>query len=460
MVASAVAAIAMSFFLGSNDAANSLATAVGSGAMSLRRAIVLGAVMEATGAIALGGNVSGTIERFSGTDLPHCWKCDATSGGSNDDSGMMAMYIVAMLSSLVGATVFLFGATTLAMPVSTTHAVVGAVAAATVVGEGWSCLRWGLSGGVGGIVLSWVTSPLIAGLAASAVYTATRGTIAAPSNALLSRLACSHETLACVTYPAISFLQALGVSSMVLHNSSALKALPLWMLLLLTLSIALACGLVGIALNGHISRAAAGEASGVAAEEEELELLHERSSEEQASAPSAPQADVVQYEKQSCTHFRNNMRSFGGLNGSRRQCVASPSTNNNGSAKLHPAMRMQFTYLLVFISAMKALSHGSNDIANAAGGFSAVWGTYKGTCGATETPLWILASCAAFVALGIITQGYRVIETIGSRLTPLDIHQSWCIELATTIAVLLATVLGLPISTTHCQVCCHRSHIR
>ena len=59
---------------------------------------------------------------------------------------------------------------------------------------------------------------------------------------------------------------------------------------------------------------------------------------------------------------------------------------------------------------------------------------------------------ARFVALGIISYGWRVIQTMGSELTTIDFHVGYCVEFASTLSVVIATVIGLPVSSTHCQV--------
>lgn len=63
-----------------------------------------------------------------------------------------------------------------------------------------------------------------------------------------------------------------------------------------------------------------------------------------------------------------------------------------------------------------------------------------------------MALAGAFLGLGIIMFGSRVIETIGKNLTVLDYHISFCIEFSSCVTVVLATLMKLPVSTTHCQI--------
>merc|ERR1719263_1098830 len=114
-----------------------------------------------------------------------------------------------------------------------------------------------------------------------------------------------------------------------------------------------------------------------------------------------------------------------------------------------------FRYLLVFTAALESFAHGANDTANATAAFSATIGTYQNgleSCDQPETPIWIMAVGGAFVLLGVWTLGYRVIQTIGSKITTVDFHTAWCIEFGSTVSVVIATIMESPVSTTHCQI--------
>ena len=140
LVPAVLVACAMAFGIGANDSANSWGTSVGSNAISLRNAVLLGGFSEWLGASLLGYGVSGTIRHgVAPIDDPNCWAC-----GYCDSK--MAVNAVAMLAALIGAALFLALATFTSMPVSTTHAIVGGVVGATVVATPASCLNWGLDG--------------------------------------------------------------------------------------------------------------------------------------------------------------------------------------------------------------------------------------------------------------------------------------------------------------------------
>jgi phosphate/sulfate permease len=116
-----------------------------------------------------------------------------------------------------------------------------------------------------------------------------------------------------------------------------------------------------------------------------------------------------------------------------------------------------FRVLLVFNAALKSFAHGANDTANATGPFSAVleihdYGLDICSDDNRRSPIWIMVMAGAFVALGITTFGHRVITTVGEKLTIVNYHSGFCIELGSSVSVVLATQLGIPVSTTHCQI--------
>ena len=121
----------------------------------------------------------------------------------------------------------------------------------------------------------------------------------------------------------------------------------------------------------------------------------------------------------------------------------------------HAACVFAFRYLLVFVAFFKTVAHGANDTANSTAALSAIYASYREglyACGHSETPWWLMSLAGLCVAAGVNLMGHRVISTIGSGLTQIDFHKGFSIELSTAFTVILATVWGLPVSSTHCQV--------
>ncbi|KAK1930270.1 Sodium-dependent phosphate transporter 1 [Phytophthora citrophthora] len=114
-----------------------------------------------------------------------------------------------------------------------------------------------------------------------------------------------------------------------------------------------------------------------------------------------------------------------------------------------------FRYLLVLVATLESFAHGANDTANATAPVAAQFNVYDNGfdgCSNRETPVWIMAIAGCFVYLGIIFQGAPVMETIGKRIAHMDMHRGFAMELSSTVTVVIATLLKLPVSTTHCEV--------
>jgi len=113
-----------------------------------------------------------------------------------------------------------------------------------------------------------------------------------------------------------------------------------------------------------------------------------------------------------------------------------------------------FAVLMVFTACSMAFAHGSNDVANAVGPLAAIVGIVKsGTVAAkTVMPSWILLLGGAGIILGLATYGFKVMATIGQKITVLTPSRGFAAELGAAATVVLASSTGLPISTTHTLV--------
>jgi inorganic phosphate transporter, PiT family len=103
-----------------------------------------------------------------------------------------------------------------------------------------------------------------------------------------------------------------------------------------------------------------------------------------------------------------------------------------------------------FVSAsLYSLGHGGNDAQKTMGIIAALLMTHGVTKGAFHVPFWVVLSCQAAMALGTLFGGWRIVRTMGSRITHLTPFQGVCAETAGSITLFLATGLGIPVSTTH-----------
>ncbi|MFC6670346.1 inorganic phosphate transporter [Marinobacterium aestuariivivens] len=139
----------MAWGVGANDVANAMGTSVGSGALTLKQAILIAIMFEFLGAYLAGGAVTATIRK--GIIDPALL------------SGSPELLVYGMLASLLAAGLWLLIATHYGWPVSTTHSIVGAIVGFAAVGISVEAVQWGK---VSSIVASWVVSPLTAGVIA------------------------------------------------------------------------------------------------------------------------------------------------------------------------------------------------------------------------------------------------------------------------------------------------------
>ena len=148
-----ILAIAFGFFMtwgiGANDVANAMGTSVGSGAITVKQAIIIAAIFEFAGAFIAGGSVTKTIRK----------------GIINPDSvvGTPEILLFGMLAALLAAAIWLMIASWQGWPVSTTHTIIGGLVGFAIVGIGIDAVNWGK---ILQIVASWVISPLIGGVIA------------------------------------------------------------------------------------------------------------------------------------------------------------------------------------------------------------------------------------------------------------------------------------------------------
>jgi PiT family inorganic phosphate transporter len=145
----------MAWNIGANDVANSMAPAVGSNSITLKRAIILASICEFAGAVLVGGHVTDTVRK--GIVDPNF--IASIEGMQAGDAA--TLFVIGMSSALLAAALWLNISTWTGMPVSTTHSIVGAVAGFGIAVAGLGAVDWGK---MGQIVTSWFISPVAGGL--------------------------------------------------------------------------------------------------------------------------------------------------------------------------------------------------------------------------------------------------------------------------------------------------------
>jgi PiT family inorganic phosphate transporter len=113
-----------------------------------------------------------------------------------------------------------------------------------------------------------------------------------------------------------------------------------------------------------------------------------------------------------------------------------------------------FTLPLIFAAALLSFAHGANDVANSIGPLAAINDALAtgGISSKAAIPLWVMMIGAIGIALGLALYGPKLIKTVGTEITELDQMRAFCIALSAAITVIIATQLGLPVSSTHIAV--------
>lgn len=113
-----------------------------------------------------------------------------------------------------------------------------------------------------------------------------------------------------------------------------------------------------------------------------------------------------------------------------------------------------FTIPLIFAAALLSFAHGANDVANAVGPLAAITDslTNEGISKKAAIPLWVMMIGAIGIAIGLMLYGPKLIRTVGSEITELDKSRAFCVAMAAAITVIIASQLGLPVSSTHIAV--------
>lgn len=350
----------MAWGIGANDVANAMGTSVGSGALTLKQAIIIAAIFEFLGAFLAGGEVTSTIRK-----------------GIIDPAVFEAIpdkFVLGMLSALLAAATWLLIASHRGWPVSTTHSIVGAIVGFSAVVVSVDAVNWSK---VGEISASWVVSPLLAGSIAWLLYKSVDALVLTADDA----------------------------------RASAARWVPLymWMVGFMISMVTFLKGLKHVGFDVDLG----------------------------TGSPFIDAAILA-------ASIGLLVAIAGGVF-VRRQLASNDNLGIEGI----------FGILMIFTACGMAFAHGSNDVANAIGPVAAVVQTVQdgGNIAAKSgMPWWVLLIGGLGIVVGLATYGWRVISTIGSKITELTPSRGFAAELGAAGTVVIASGTGLPISTTHTLV--------
>ena len=130
------------------------------------------------------------------------------------------------------------------------------------------------------------------------------------------------------------------------------------------------------------------------------------------------------------------------------------SSNTTTLENTKASVNTLFTIPLIFAAALLSFAHGANDVANAIGPLAAINDAVVsgGISSKASIPLWVMGVGALGIALGLALYGPKLIKTVGSEITELDQIRAFSIAMAASITVIIASQLGLPVSSTHIAI--------
>ena len=421
--------------IGANDVANAMGTSVGSGALTLKWAVVLAAIFEFSGAYIGGSNVSKTVRKgiFDPSEI------------ANQYSAEHAPYIRAcgMIAALMAAGTWLLIATWMSWPVSTTHSIVGAVVGFGVVALGYNGVLWSQ---VGLISAGWVISPVLSGTVDYIVFTL-----------ILKSVFYKRDPVAAarVVAPRLVFFLMFVMTGMTCYKG--LK--PMWKRLemdpkdptfmLSVAAVAAVLGFIGYCITKFSLRNT--KSTAVDSESSSNPMLGADISRSLAKTIK----HLTRVKNSASGEMQEKVKSLLGEAESLQEAALEQVNTNKDSDELRQVERI-FTVLQIFTACLVAFAHGSNDVANAIGPLSAAYQavTEHAILKTSNTPNWALFLGGAGIVIGLATWGWKVIKTVGEKITELTPSRGFCAEFAAAITILFASVLpiGLPISTTHTLV--------
>jgi inorganic phosphate transporter, PiT family len=410
----------MAWGIGANDVANAMGTSVGSGALTLRRAVIIAAILEFSGAFLAGTHVSETVRK--GIVDPALFANDGLS------------FMLGMLSALLAAGVWLQIASWKGWPVSTTHSIVGSVVGFGAVYGGINAVHWDK---VGMIAASWVISPLLSATISYFIFTFILRAIFYDVRPLRSAKKIAPY-LVFVVITMLSLTMAF----------KGLKNLKLDLSLPAAFAVASCVGLVAAIISVWLISRIRSQDDSSDAEERLTDPNIVKSLEKATKHLEKVHSTAPVHMKANISDTLDDVRRLR-WESQRRYDFHTNSTEYQQVEKL-------FVYLQILSACFVAFAHGANDVANAIGPMSAVLSVAlaggESIAAKAPVPLWVLALGGVGIVVGLATWGWRVMETIGRKITHLTPTRGFSAEFGAATTIVIATKLGLPISTTHTLV--------
>ncbi|GMS96420.1 hypothetical protein PENTCL1PPCAC_18595 [Pristionchus entomophagus] len=424
LVMGGLIAFVLAFAIGANDTANSFGTSVGSKVVTLYQAYMLASFFETLGAVLIGHKVTDTM-RKGVIDI-------------DQYANKTAELLYGQISILSGCGAWMLLATFFKLPVSTTHSIVGATIGFSLVVSGTSGIHWHK---ILRIFASWIVSPLLSGVVSICFFVLVDHLVLRKSNPLRSGLV----VLPFLYFIAVSF----NVFAIVYEGSEFLHfdKLPLWTVALLSLGLGLlVAAIVALFVAPYLRKKIVAESA--------VDSAPSTANSVELGSVAQSKAALLEYE-----HKQTKLN--GASNGSHAPNAVAPTVSSHKAPTFFrshkpedPQAAKLFSFLQVMTACFGGFAHGGNDVSNAIAPLVSLWAIYwEGTSKQEMHTPWYLLFYGAFgMCVGLWLLGHRVIYTVGENLTKITPPSGFAIEFGAAVTVLLASKMGLPISSTQCKV--------
>ncbi|KIW89893.1 uncharacterized protein Z519_09322 [Cladophialophora bantiana CBS 173.52] len=479
--------------IGANDVANSFATSVSSRSLTMRQAVAIATVMELAGAIGAGARVAETI-RTKIID-PNLFKQDP------------AVLMLGMVCALVGSSTYVFMATKLGLPVSTTHSIMGGVIGMGFATVGASEINWGWNG-VATVFTAWGTAPGIAAAFGATVFLITKYGVMLRKNPVRN---------AFFSIPAYFVVTGSLIAMLIIWKgaSSRLNSLSDGEIIGCIIGTGFGVGLLVIIFflpylwvkvvrddwqinwryiplgplllrrsrdippkpenitsiqnyyRGHLTRQELDCRNHQQDVEANTNQGHENPNEHKGSprpleSPShtivGPRPDGKWY-THSVLWWALKKAFWHGIDqdvidAQKKRNILSGDVEEMHARAAHYDNKAEYMYsfLQVMTASAASFTHGANDVSNAVGPFATIYYIWRNgnIDKSSPVPTWILAFGGLSIVLGLYMYGYNIMRNLGNRITLHSPSRGFSMELGAAITVIIATRLKIPISTTQC----------
>lgn len=425
--------IFMAFNIGGNDVANSFGTSVGAGTLTIKQALIVAAIFEVSGAVIAGGEVTKTIRKGI-VDL-----------STIAVDPMQFVYI--MMSALLAAGIWLLFATKRGWPVSTTHSIIGGIVGSSItlgflIGgaeTGFALVKWDK---IGMIAISWVLSPLLGGLVAYTLFYQIKKYVlrfneeAEADLKVIKETKKEHKKEHKKAFERLAEIQKMSYTSAMARDAYTVKE----------------SDFDPEDLESDYYK--------------ELHIIEKRKNDLHATQALETYVPLfaalgamlitgmllfkgLKHMDLGLTTLNNYL--IIGMLGAVVWLATAIFAKTLKGKDLNKSTFLMFSWLQVFTASGFAFSHGSNDIANAIGPFAAVLDILRtGELGAkAAVPTIAMLTFGVALIVGLWFIGKEVIQTVGHNLTKMHPASGFAAELSAAGVVMLASVMGLPVSSTH-----------